>query len=118
MRKFKPGEYVTPKEETDADRRLVYYARYYFDGIYGEFFRGKRVRMEPGTVGVVRAVAPSVRTAAPHEEFLVIDFCHPITGKVERAALHHSEVEEAAPPAYEIPRNGKPMPEEAFAFVR
>jgi hypothetical protein len=118
MRKFKPCQFVTPKEATDADRRLVYYARYYFDGTYVEFYRGKRIRMEPGMVGIVRSIAPSVMTSAPHVEFLVIDFCHPITGKVERAALHHSEVEEAEPPEYEIPRNGWKSPEAAFTYVR
>lgn len=118
MRKFKPGDYVTPKPTTDADRRLVYYARYYFDGSYGEFFRGKRIRMEPGMVGIVRSIAPSVRTSAKHEEFLVIDFCHPITGRVERAGLHHTEVEEAESPAYEIPRNCQKIPEAAYTYVR
>ena len=69
-------------------------------------------------VGIVRSIAPSVFTSAPHEEFLVIDFCHPITGKVERVGLYHSEMEEAEPPPYEIPRNGWKSPAESFTFAR
>lgn len=118
MRKFEKGNHVSPKVSTDPDRRLVYYADYYRRGVYGEAYRGRNIRFEIGMVGVVRSVAPSVFTSAPHEEFLVIDFCEPITGKVQRVALHHSEVEEAYPLEYEIPLVGQMMPVEAFTYVR
>lgn len=111
MRKFKPGDHVTPKPTTERDRRLVYFWRYYFDGTYGELYRGLLMLMDIGMVGIVRSIAPSVFTSAKHEEFLVIDFCHPLTQRVQRVALHHSELEESAPPEYEIPAVGEPLPE-------
>lgn len=111
MRKFRPGEHVTPKQGTAADRLLIYYARYYRRGVYGEQYRGLSISFKPGMVGVVRSRAPSVFTSAPHEEFLVIDFCEPITGKVQRAALHDSELLPVDNPEHEIPRVGEPIPE-------
>lgn len=111
MRKFKVGEHVTPKQDTAANRLLIYYARYYRRGFYGEQYRGLSLSFTPGMVGVVRSRAPSVFTSAPHDEFLVIDFCEPITGKVQRAALHDSELLPVENPGYEIPRVGEPTPD-------
>lgn len=112
-RKFKPGDHVTPKAS-----KPIYYHRYYFDGTYGEFFRGKIIQMQPGMVGVVRSIAPSVWEHQRHKEFLVVDFCEPVTGKVQRVGLHHSEAKEADPLEYEIPLVCQPIPVEAFTYVR
>jgi len=113
MRKFKPGEFVTPKASTP-----VYYHDEYRRGNYGEFYRGKSIQMHPGMVGVVRSIAPSVWPRGKHHEFLVIDFCEPITGEVQRVGLHHSEVKPAEAPAYEIPRVCQTSPSEALTHVR
>lgn len=117
MRKFKPGDYVTPKEGTDPERRRIYYWRYYYRGDFGELYRGRILQMYPHMVGIVRSIAPSV-VGHPHEEFLVIDFCEPITGSVQRVGLHHSEVKEAPAPEYEIPVVSQKIPESAFPNAR
>lgn len=110
MKKFKPGDHVTPKSSTDPQRRLIYYWRYFFNGTYGEKFRLLLIGMNPGMVGVVRSRCPSVFTSAQHEEFLTIDFCEPVTGKVQRVALHDSELLSVEKPEHEIPEVGEPIP--------
>jgi hypothetical protein len=113
MKKFKPGDFVTP-----TISKPIYYHRYYYNGTYGDFYRGRIIKFEPSMIGIVRSIAPSVWEHASHKEFLVIDFCEPITGEVQRVSLHHSEAKEAEPLPYTISCTGEPIPAEAFIHAR
>lgn len=95
MRHFGTGDKVTARPDTDPARLRIYYWRYYYNGTYGETHQGNIYTMPLDVVGTVVSEAQSVWEHGTHETFLVIDFAHPATGKIERVALHHSEVQTA-----------------------
>jgi hypothetical protein len=68
--------------------------RYEVPAYYSEYGGNPLTIFKPGMVGVVTAIAPKVRRVGYppahdlRDEFLVVDYAHPTTGKLQRVGLN------------------------------